>query len=56
MKEKMVFQVFDEGRLHLQYLCMQMQNFQTYLLIYYDKIGIDPSNLSQLYLGMTCLC
>ena len=56
MKEKMVFQVFDDGRLHQQYLCMQMQNFQTYLLIYYDKIGIDPSNLSQLYLGMTCLC
>ena len=52
MKEKMVFQVFDDGRLHLQYLYMQIQDFQTYLLIYYDKIGIDPSNLSQLYLAL----
>ena len=52
MKEKMVFQVFDDGRLHLQYLYMQIQDFQTYLLIYYDKIGIAPSNLSQLYLAL----
>ena len=55
----MIFQVFDDGRLQLQSLYMQMQDFQTSglfktfnLLIYYDKRGADPSNLSQLYLAL----
>ena len=48
----MIFHVFDDGRLHLETLYMQMQDFQTYLLIYYDKSGTDPSNLVQLYLAL----
>ena len=52
LKEKNIFQVFDDGRLQLQSLYMQMRHFQTYLLIYYDKSVIDLSNLFQLYLAL----
>ena len=41
----MIYHVFDDGRIHLQSFYMQMEDFQTYLLIYYAKSGIDPSNL-----------
>ena len=51
-KKKMILQIFDDGRLHRQSLYMQVQDFQTYLLIYYDKSGIDPSTLPQSHLAL----